>query len=124
MNEVYNVSWEEVERGVRSIAKYVQGLEKNDLVKFRGIWGPPRGGWPIAVMLSHLTGIKVVKDPRVRPLLIIDDIADTGKTLQSYSVMDEVYIATLYFHAQSSFVPNKWIYRKTDQWIVYPWELS
>lgn len=114
------VSWKEVEDSCNEIALWVK---KSD-INFKGIWAPPRGGLIPGVILSHKTGLKLFEDPRVRPLLIVDDIADTGKTLYSFSKLEDVYIATIFYHKQSSFVPNKWVYRKTDKWIRYPWELS
>ena len=53
---------------------------------------------------------------------IVDDIADTGQTLNSFSKLDDVYIATIHYHEQSQFVPDKWVLQKKDKWIVYPWE--
>jgi len=120
----HNVTWDEVEIAVNSISKWVKKLEDNQLVHFKGIWAPPRGGLIPAVMLSHKTGLKLFEEPRVRPLLIVDDIADTGKTLHSFSELEDVYIATLFYHKQSSLVPDRWVYEKKDAWIAYPWEMA
>ena len=116
----FNVTWAQIEDSCNEIALWV---EKSH-IDFKGIWAPPRGGLIPGVILSHKTGLKLFEDPRVRPLLIVDDIADTGKTLHSFSKLEDVYIATIFYHKQSSFIPDKWIYKKKDEWIVYPWEIK
>ena len=111
-------TWNEVEQACDEIAKWVS----NSNIEFKGIWGSPRGGLIPAVILSHKTGLKLFEEPRVRPLLVVDDIADTGDTLSSFSTLDDVYTATIHYHKQSIFVPDKWVLEKKDEWIVYPWE--
>ena len=58
--------------------------------------------------------------------LIVDDIADTGKTIDQMKRIDVykgAYYATLYYHQQSSHEPEYWVEEKKDDWIVYPWEI-
>ena len=54
--------------------------------KVDAVYGPPRGGLPIAVTLSHRLNIPLIKDywetEKLDRVLIVDDIADTGKTLE------------------------------------------
>jgi|TARA_B100000029_G_scaffold516079_1_gene626746 hypothetical protein len=118
MSKYELIHYAEVVDACDEIAKWVidSGIE------FRGIWGSPRGGLVPAVILSHKLGLKLFDEPRVRPLLVVDDIADTGQTLNSLSKLDDVYIATIHYHEQSQFVPDKWVLQKKDKWIVYPWE--
>jgi hypoxanthine phosphoribosyltransferase len=113
-----NIPWSDIDAGCHEIASWVKTLD----VSFRGIWGPSRGGLIPGVILSHKLNLKLFEDPRVRPLLIVDDIADTGKTLHSLSKLNDVYVATLFYHKQSSFIPDKWVFEKKDEWLVYPWE--
>ena len=119
MGKLYT-TWNEVEKACDEIAKWISDSN----IKFNGIWGMPRGGLIPAVILSHKTGLKIFEEPRVRPLLVIDDIADTGNTLSSFSKLDDVYIATIHYHKQSVTIPEKWVYEKKDEWIVYPWEAN
>jgi|TARA_B100001094_G_C18176468_1_gene798166 uncharacterized protein len=118
MSQYEKISYDEVVNACDEIAKWV----KDSGIEFSGIWGPPRGGLVPGVILSHKTGLKLFNEPRVRPLLVVDDIADTGQTLNTFSKLDGVYIATIHYHQQSTFVPDKWVHEKKDQWIVYPWE--
>ena len=87
---------------------------------FDGIWGPARGGFTPLVRLSHLLDIPYIEKP-TKLSLIIDDIADTGKCLGVYA-KDEYFITTLFYHRQSSFVPNIWLREKKDKYIIFPWE--
>jgi len=60
--------------------------------------------------------------------LVVDDIADTGETLdeaQSYlhsCGVSNIRFATLHRKPSSSFVPD-WYVDVVDGWVVYPWEL-
>ncbi|MHA1617604.1 MAG: phosphoribosyltransferase [Candidatus Njordarchaeales archaeon] len=60
-------------------------------------------------------------------VLIVDDVADTGKTLKlalehvKSKNAKEVKIATIHLKPWSILVPDFFI-ETTDKWIVYPWE--
>ena len=85
----------------------------------KNIYGIPRGGLVLAVYLSHLLNIPIVDRPTGKETLIVDDIADTGTTLNDFK---DYTIATLYYHKQSKVKPDIWIYEKKDNWILFPWE--
>lgn len=90
--------------------------------EFDGIWGPPRGGLILAVILSYeldLPFIVNVSDATEKTL-IVDDIADTGKTLAPFK--DKNTIVTLFYHRQSIVRPDIWVHEKFNAWIVFPWE--
>lgn len=60
-------------------------------------------------------------------VLLVDDIADTGKSLQ-YAVnylkeqgAVEIKTATVYYKAQSIIKPD-FYEKETDCWVVFPWE--
>jgi hypoxanthine phosphoribosyltransferase len=90
------------------------------------IYGIPRGGWPIAVHLAHHLELELIEscslDSLFRKipseLLIVDDIADTGKTLKKY---DWFASATLYYKRRSVIKPTFYV-KETENWIVFPWE--
>ena len=97
---------------------------KENNYKCDAIYGPPRGGLPIAVTLSHRLGIPIIQDYVERSgktVLIVDDIADTGKTLKPL-VGPHVVSYTIYYHRQSIVEPNYWVFEKKDEWVVFPWE--
>ena len=119
MSQYEKISYDEVVNACDEIAKWV----KDSGIEFSGIWGPPRGGLVPGVILSHKTGLKLFNEPRVRPLLVVDDIADTGKTLNFYDeTFGKGYIVTIHEHEQSIVKPDYSVINKRDKWIVYPWE--
>lgn len=99
--------------------------------RFSGVWGQPRGGLIIAVILSHHLELPLITWPRIvmkilalfgigKRILIADDIADTGKTLWLFR---KHAIVTCFFHRQSKITPVIWIReKKNGQWIIFPWE--
>ena len=95
---------------------------------FKGVYGIPRGGVIIAVMLSHMLKIPYVdrlNDMYGKRFLVVDDIADTGHTLDKMKaeVFKEACFATIHYNSKESVVePDYWVEEKGDRWIVYPWE--
>jgi len=62
-----------------------------------------------------------------KPVLLVDDVADTGRSLQLTldHVLErgakEVRVATLHYKPWSSFQPDFYS-EETEAWVVYPWE--
>lgn len=95
---------------------------------FTSIITYPRGGFPVAARLSHLLNIENLsvvggKTPLMENCLVVDDISDTGKTLNHAKTLGYIHFATLHWHRQSIVKPTWYIWEKKDDWIVYPWEL-
>ena len=71
-------------------------------------------------MISHKLGLPYtnVVGPNT---LVIDDIADTGVTLEN---SPGVYTAVLHYKDHTScFQPNLWAaLHEGDEWLLYPWE--
>lgn len=62
-----------------------------------------------------------------KKVLVIDDIADSGTTLQflkryipTLGTLATV-MATIYYKRSSTVIPN-WYAKETSRWIVFPWE--
>lgn len=88
--------------------------------EFAGVWGPPRGGLIMAVMLSHNLGIPYFTEPQGPKTLIVDDIADSGETLWPFR---NYPIVTCFYHRGSKVAPMLWLHeKKKDEWVVFPWE--
>jgi hypoxanthine phosphoribosyltransferase len=106
-------------------------IEKSDL-KFKNIFGLQRGGLIPAVMVSHNLGIPMTKGTISSETLIIDDICDSGVTLDefynkhqvNYAFPFNLKTACLHYKPNTSkFIPTFWSGQlETDDWIVYPWE--
>jgi uncharacterized protein len=142
------MSWEELGSGVRELATAVHadGFVP-DLVL-----GIARGGLLVAGALGYALGIKNtftmnvefytgvderLDMPMILPpvpdlvdfadfkVLIADDVADTGATLQLVKEfcegkVAEVRCAVLYEKSRSA-VKCEYVWRRTDLWITFPW---
>lgn len=111
-------SWEKFDKDVTILIYRLKRVHK----RFDGVWGPARGGLPLAVTLSHALNLPFLSRPRSKRTLIVDDLADTGKTLKKYAGKN--FIVTIFYHPQSIFVPNVWLRKKGKRWILFPWEKS
>jgi hypothetical protein len=141
-------SWDEIYEMLLSLAEKIQrdGFCPDVIV------GICRGGWPPARVMSDLLGnpklanITVefyvdVAETKSKPVLtqpvsvpvdgkrvlILDDVADTGKTLnlvKEYLLSrgaEQVKIGTIYYKPWSIVKPD-YYERETRQWVVFPWE--
>jgi len=117
------VSWYLIEEYITDIVSHL----KNTNREFKGVYGIPRGGVILAVMLSHKLNVPYIEtiDKVNEDVIIIDDIADTGKTLKKYKshpIAEKNYYVTIHEHEQSIIKPDYSVINKGDKWIVYPWE--
>jgi len=118
------------------------------------IIGVTRGGWIPARVLSDLLGIPDLATVRVefylgvaetrnkpvltqgvsavvegKKALLVDDVADTGKSLQlarehlRQQGATEVRIATVYRKPLSVITPD-YYEKETRRWVVFPWEIK
>ena len=89
-----------------------------------GVYGIPRGGLPLAVHLAHHLDIPFLSDPK-KGCLIVDDISDSGKTLQAFTQKYDVDIVTMYYKKESVVEPDYYdSIIDSDSWIVFPWEVK
>ena len=141
-------SWDQIYNLLLELAKMIQksGFEPDIIV------GVCRGGWIPARILSDLLanqklanitvefyeGICETKPNPVitqqvsvsinnRKVLVVDDVADTGKSLKLVNLhlkkkgASEIKIATIYYKPWSSIVPH-YYQQETLSWIIFPWE--
>jgi|TARA_R110001592_G_scaffold160139_3_gene392078 hypoxanthine phosphoribosyltransferase len=149
MNKLY-YTWNNLESDVADIT---QQMATNKLIP-HVVFGPGRGGYIPGVMLSHYFGVPfhgfewqhldfdVQEKDHLRTLLskyngkrivIIDDINDTGTTMQGISnivnlmgMEKNVKFITLFDKLSSSFgevqITANEVAPEDEKWIVYPWE--
>ncbi len=121
VDDKHYMSWMGFEFAMSEFVKDYR--EKNYNVD--AVYGPPRGGLPIAVTLSHRLGIPLIKDywetEKLDSVLLVDDIADTGRTLESL-IGPKFITYTIYYHKQSTVKPDYYCFEKKDEWVVFPWE--
>lgn len=117
------VTWDQVEEYIDSVVEKL--ADKNMLDNISGVYGVPRGGLILATLLSYRLNIPLLLAP-AKNCVIIDDIADSGRTLQHFTENDtqfnKYYITTMFYHDRSVVVPDYYKFKKDNLWIVYPWE--
>ena len=141
-------TWDQI---YEMLLNLVEKIRKNGF-KSDIIVGVSRGGWPPARVLSDLMsnpnlanvraefylGVAETKEEPVltqpvsmkvagKKVLVVDEVADTGKSLklvkehiiEQYAT--EVKIATVYYKPWSIVKPD-YYEKETSRWIVFPWE--
>ena len=109
-----NFSWNEFDSSVDLIA------EKCKIAKFSGIYGIPRGGLCLAVALSHKLNINLITKP-LRNSLIVDDVYETGRTLNSLRNVEGATFFVLFSKKKPTWW-NSVNLSQEKEWIVFPWE--
>lgn len=110
---VQALSWEDFDTAVAALAKLVDRTRPC-------IYGVPRGGLPLAVALSHATGIPLSVHPEWR-MVCVDDIVDKGFTLAQIqtSYPDAQFLAWI---ARPERNVTAAVTLFSDDWILFPWE--
>lgn len=109
------ITWQEVDECVDFLVQWVQNSHK----KVTGVYGLPRGGLVLAVMLSHRLHVPLLGAP-TQDCVIVDDLSDSGQTLWPFR--ERYTILTMHCKMGSLVVPNAYFKLKPDAWVVYPWE--
>lgn len=74
-SEIEIIGWDEIEQWVNSLSKVAK--------KYKGIFGIPKGGLIIAILLSYKTKLPLLSAP-CKGCLVVDDDMSTGLTLLPY----------------------------------------
>lgn len=121
MTEKVFISWSWVDHQINVIADKL-----NNTSEFAAVTGVPRGGLIPAVMLSHKLGLKYIPYQQAiskrRPVLVVDDISDSGLTLTDIGARG-FKTATLCVRYSTQYTPDYYGEEITsDRWLVFPWE--
>ncbi len=112
-------SWQYIEKAVNDL--YL----KIDKDKYVGIYGIPRGGLILAVMLSHKLNLPILTHENFMnsKILIVDDVSDSGNTIREHAKLYKNDVVTIHCKSCSTLKPT-YYYEDIDEneWIVYPWE--
>ena len=143
--EIVSMGWHEFEKAIGALANTLRRRYDPDVIV-----GVARGGLFPAVRLSHLMGDKTLRIIHVKyykgvalrrkkpelladvgrlkgKVLVVDDVADTGTTLEFVTKhvkrkgAKEVKVATIAAKPKSTFKPDFFVF-KTNKWIIFPWE--
>ena len=140
------ISWTQLENDCFILAEKLQGI------KFDKIVAISRGGlvWArvlsdlLQIPISHMTiesykNLRQEKETMIseapvhalddKIILLIDEIADSGKTLkralsyfQNFPIK-KIYVLTPYIKSKTKVVPDFYVH-KLDSWIIFPYELK
>lgn len=111
------LTWEQFDAAVAALAAQIpEGTTC--------LYGLPRGGLPLAVALSHRTGLPLVHAGFAPGTLLIDDIADTGRALRDLRKHFRRDLAALVWVRRHSADTDAGcaLLLEGDEWVVFPWE--
>lgn len=101
-----------------------------ELSKYKFLYGIPRGGVILATIMSYRLNIPIIDDHIVflkkyyKTTLIIDDIFDTGKSLDIF--INDHDTLTLYANLKeenkNKKLPTYFLKDSKNEWIVFPYE--
>ena len=133
--EKLNLSWSMYDHYIDML------VEKIDFKNYCGIYGVPRAGQLLANLISYRTNMPVMQSPwaesdicdtnghatykthlpihRTSNVLLIDDILDSGQTLDRWRITHDT--ACLFVKNKSPFCSTYWA-SFTDEWVVFPYE--
>lgn len=110
------MNWEAFDIAAELLVKKVKGQN------FTCIYGQPRGGLILAVMLSHKLGLPLSLTP-YSSMLWCDDIVDSGNT---YLKMKQKFPKAIYCSLLAKKFQNEVLhafdYSDKNEWVVFPWE--
>ena len=114
METVRYVQWSDVERFVGDTTSHYKG-------RISGVYGVPRGGLVLAVMLSHSMNVPLLMAP-CNGCLVVDDILDSGDTLAPYS--HKGYEIAVMYRRTTCPIQAGYVMDETEgnEWFEYPWE--
>lgn len=119
---IQNITWQAYGTLVHRLAKQVRSSGR----EYDNVYGVPRGGLPAAVGLSHALQLPLIVDERelTKRTLVVDDIADSGKTLtELLERAPGVDTAVLHKRYTTTHEPTHYAQAiMDDAWINYPWE--
>ena len=113
------LTWNDFEEFIEEAVQAVEKLEEPPT----GVYGLPRGGLPISVTLSHRLNIPLLMAP-TPGCLVVDDISDTGTTLEHYAKSEKYTLITWVVRSSwTKVIPYYYgIAVADDSWLVFPWE--
>ena len=123
MSKLY-YSWKDFDNDVTAIVKMI----KENKLDIKNVYGVPRGGLVMGVAISHRLDKPMILDKAkiTKGTLIVDDILDTGKTLNKLWKNGFLPPCVLCWNdakLQKNKIPHVIVGTETKgKWVVFPWE--
>lgn len=128
MRTLYPLAWTEIDIGIQEIADTIKKSELN----FNYIYGIPRGGLPLAVMLSHLLNKPLIMNLDARhKILLVDDICDSGDTIDTFLKLSKnivKVVCLINLTKRTDIISCRLGYGEDEnftfdkKWVIFPWE--
>ena len=146
----FHVSWDQLHRDARALAWRLDG-KGPDNGNWRAVVAITRGGMAPAMIIARELDIRIVdtisvksydyksqSEPKIiktpddlvvqdgTGILIIDDLVDTGKTLEVVrGMMPKAHVATVYAKPMGRAQVDTFITEVSqDTWIFFPWDMA
>ncbi len=146
----FHISWDQIHRDSRALAWRLDGRGPNDGA-WKAVVAITRGGMAPAMIVARELDIRavdtisvksynhqtqsepvVIKAPDMNLMgdgegvLIIDDLVDTGKTLEVVrQLMPKAHFATVYAKPKGKPMVDSYITEVSqDTWIFFPWDMA
>ena len=146
----FHVSWDQLHRDARALAWRLDG-KGPDNGNWRAVVAITRGGMAPAMIIARELDIRIVdtisvksydyksqSEPKIiktpddlvvqdgTGILIIDDLVDTGKTLEVvHGLMPKAHVATVYAKPMGRTQVDTFITEVSqDTWIFFPWDMA
>jgi xanthine phosphoribosyltransferase len=147
----FHVSWDQIHRDARALAWRLDGKGPGEGGTWKAVVGITRGGLVPAMIVSRELDIRVVdtisvksynhqaqtearvtKSPQVdlmgdgTGILVVDDLVDTGKTLELVrKLYPKAHFATVYAKPSGKPMVDSYITEVSqDTWIFFPWDMA
>ncbi len=147
----FHVSWDQIHRDSRALAWRLDKQGPGEDGAWRAVIAITRGGMAPAMIVSRELDIRVVDTISVKSynrqtrgeavvlkspdmdlvgdgegVLIIDDLVDTGKTLEVVrDLLPRAHLATVYAKPKGKPLVDSYITEVSqDTWIFFPWDMA
>jgi len=124
---VRTITWDELQSKVVKLALNIKAkCDYFHETAILDIYGLPRNGLIIAVMLSHMLDIPIItnKNDITPATLIVDDISDSGQTLSDILHNIAGMTATIFVRKGTKVIPFFYVEEIDKQWLKLPWEVE
>jgi len=135
------ISWNDFKDAIIANKDYIK---KNIIKDNKYVYGLPRGGLPLAVLISHIFGLKLLTQfskEDLKHTVLVDDIYDSGNTIQRFINTNLVHPTVTLIFGISKSTTEEMVGRSipktceaniftilpihtTGEWILFPWEVK